>query len=255
MRSYIILGVLSFFLVLTGCNKDNDEQVGSSTLNVEVEFYYGEEDFNINQLYSYDSLDYILKIENLKMYLANLQLLDADGASHLLSEVTFINAADSINRFSFSIPAVQYTELLYSVGVPTSLNGTTNEAFDAALYDPNHPLSLSNGMYWTWNTGYRFVLIDGRCNTNPTEDDEFETLVSIHTGKDYCYRSSSKAMSFFAIEEGMNTIKLSVDVKAFFSSDTDLIDLAVDNQSHGTNESLANRVSDNVIKALDFQKK
>jgi len=255
MRSYVVVSILFIFLLLLGCNKDNDDQVGISTLNVEVLFYYGDEEFEINELYSYDSLDYVLKIENLKMYLANLQLVDADGVSHLLSEVSFVNAADSVNRFSFSIPAVQYTELLYAVGVPISLNGTADASFDAALYDPDHALSLSNGMYWTWNTGYRFVLIDGRCNTNPTVDDDFETLVSIHTGKDYCYRSSSKDMSFVAMEEGISTITLTVDVEAFFSSDSDLIDLAVDNQSHGTNESLANRVSDNVIKALDFEMK
>jgi hypothetical protein len=44
---------------------------------------------------------------------------------------------------------------------------------------------------------------------------------------------------------------LTFDVHGFLASPDDVIDIAVDNQSHGTNEALANRVSDNVIISIE----
>lgn len=246
MRNYIAFGFIFFALFLLSCDKEQVEEIGESKLNMDVKFIFGEEAFNINQVYAYYPLDYDLKIENLKLYLAEMSLVDVDDVRHPLSEILFVNAAETTNTFTFTIPALQYKSIEYSIGVPSNLNGTDNPDFDAALYDPYHPLSLSNGMYWTWNTGYRFVLIDGRCNTNPDIDDEFETLVSIHTGKDYCYRSKSVPFELNAVNGAADEFTLYVDVHGFFSTIDDTIDLAIDNQSHGTNEPLANRVSDNV---------
>lgn len=242
----ILLLFSSLFLMFSACDKNKDQEPGSATLTLDFNFLYGDLAFELNQVYQDYPLEYDLKIENLKLYFSELNLIDVDGNRHQFSEILFVNSADSINSFSFTIPALQYKSIEYSIGVPQAMNGTDNENFDAALYSPSHPLSLSNGMYWTWNSGYRFVLIDGRCNTDPTVDDEFETLVSIHTGKDYCYRTKSVPISLNPVEDGLESIQISIDVHGFFSSSEDVIDLAIDNQSHGTNESLANRVSDNV---------
>lgn len=241
----VILAVL--FLGFAACDKNKVEELGSADLTLDFKFIYGELSFHINEVYQDYPFPYEIKYENLKMYISEISLIDVDGIGHPLSEIIFIDAADSLNKFTFTVPALQYQGIAFSVGVPQSLNGTDNEDFDAALYSADHPLSLNNGMYWTWNSGYRFVLLDGRCNTTPDEDDEFETLVSIHTGKDYCYRSSTKALNWNSVEESNKEMFVFVDVHGFLSGPNELIDVAVDNQSHGTNESLANRVSDNVI--------
>lgn len=249
MKRFLFLTLISLFLLYSSCNKE-DEQVGNSTLSIEVAFLYGEEAFTINEVYSNYPLSYDTKIEKLLLYLSEIKLVDSDGESHDFAEIVFVDAADSISTFTATIPAKNYKRLDFSIGVPQALNGTDNENFDAALYDPNHALSLSNGMYWTWNTGYRFVLLDGRSNTNPDIDDEFETLLSIHTGKDYCYRNKSFSLNYTAMEDGEGSIKLFFNVYDFLAAEDDVIDVAVDNQSHGTNEALANRLSDNVVNSI-----
>jgi hypothetical protein len=248
-----ILYILPFALLMlfSACDKNKDADVGESTLTMDLEFVYGSDDFNLYQIYTNDPFEYDLKIENLKLYLSALSLIDSEGISHSISDVLFFNAADSINSVSFTVPALHYTSLVFSIGVPPALNGTDNENFNAALFSQDHPLSLNNGMYWTWNSGYRFVLIDGRCNTNPNEDEEFETLVSIHTGKDYCYRTKTVDLDLQGQNGNSMNISFVVDVAKFFTSSNDHIDLAIDNQSHGTNEVLANRISDNILLSIN----
>ena len=107
-------------------------------------------------------------------------------------------------------------------------------------------------MYWTWNSGYRFILMDGRVNTTPAEDGDFETLLSIHTGKDYSFRTKEQPYSFTMTKDAMVNMKMRFDVEGFLNNPDDVIDIKVDNQSHGTNEDLANRVSDNAIKSAEI---
>jgi len=249
MKKIFLLSLLSIFLLYSSCKKE--EVKGNSTLTIDVNFTYGDEAFTINQIYDYDPLGYNLKIEKLMLYISEMKLVDSDGESFDFADILYVDASDGVTSFSTTIPEGSYTRLDFAIGVPQSMNGTQNPDFDAALYSPNHALSLNNGMYWTWNTGYRFVLIDGRCNTDPMIDEEFETLLSIHTGKDYCFRNTSRNLNFTAIKDGIGKITLTFDVHGFLASPDDVIDIAIDNQSHGTNEGLANRVSDNVILSIE----
>lgn len=247
MKKTILFILLSAFLVYSSCDKE--EENGDSTLHLEFDFQYENNNFIINQVYTYP-LDYSFKIEKLQLYISEVKLIDQDGGSHDLSKIIFVDSDSDENGITTIIPEGNYTSITFSIGVPQSMNGTQDPDFEAALYDPDHPLSLSNAMYWTWNTGYRFVLLDGRINTNPTEDEEFETLLSIHTGKDYSFRTKTLNLNYSAIKDNAGSIMMTFNVEEFLAGENDIIDIAVDNQSHGTNEGLANRLSDNVIKAV-----
>lgn len=250
MKRIILFTFLSVFLTYSSCKKE--EEKGESTLQLDFNFQFENEEFIINQVYNYP-LDYTFKIEKLLLYISDVKLIDVDGVSHDISKVIFVDSDSDENGISAIIPEGNYKSIVFSIGVPQSLNGTQNPDFDAALYDPNHPLSLSNAMYWTWNTGYRFVLLDGRINTNPLEDEDFETLLSIHTGKDYSFRTKTINLNYTAIKDNTGGIMMTFNVEDFLAGENDVIDIAVDNQSHGTNEGLANRLSDNVIKAVKVE--
>jgi len=247
MKKILLFILFSAFLGYSSCNKE--EEKGDSTLHLDFNFLFEDEEFIINEVYNYP-LDYTFKIEKLLLYISEVKLKDDEGNSHDISKIIFVDSDANDNGITVVIPEGNYKSITFSIGVPQSLNGTENPDFDAALYDPNHPLSLSNTMYWTWNTGYRFVLLDGRINTNPTEDEDFETLLSIHTGKDYSYRSKTINLNYTAVKDNSGEILMTFNVEDFLAGETDIIDIAVDNQSHGTNEGLANRLSDNVIKAV-----
>ena len=247
MKKILLFSLLGLFLFYSSCKKEDAK--GEATITMDFDFVYGDAPFVINQVYSYP-LAYDLKIEALKLYVSNIKLTEDNGAVKELSTVVFIDSDNLTNAITAVIPEGNYTKIEFSIGVPQSLNGTDNPDFDAALYSPTSPLSLSNGMYWTWNTGYRFVLLDGRVNTNPSVDTDFETLLSIHTGKDYSFRTRSMNINVNAMNDASVSLVMKFDVEAFLAGADDVIDIAVDNQSHGTNESLANRMSDNVISSI-----
>lgn len=250
---------LAILIAFSACNKEaenekgNEEQTIDSTIvKIGFAFVYGDEDFELNKVFNYDS-GYDLKFELINLYVANMRLINDKGNAIDGPEITFVKADSSNNEVSVKVPVGNYESIEFAIGVPPNLNGTDNPDFDAALYDPDHPLSLTNAMYWTWNAGYRFIRMDGRLNQTPMEDDEFETLISIHTGKDYSFRSTSLAHQFNAVKDQPVELILTFDVAGFLDNPDDMIDLTVDNQTHGENAYLANRVSDNAIKSVEIK--
>jgi hypothetical protein len=247
MKQLIYLFSISVLIVFSSCNKEEDK--GISTIDLNFEFVYGDENFEENKVYNYNQ-GYEVKFEKLRLYVSNVRLISKDGAVENGPEIIFVDAFKTDNAVSFDVPGGDYTSIEFSIGVPPRLNGTDNPDFSASLYDPNHPLSVANNMYWVWNSGYRFILMDGRMNNNPMEDDIFETLISLHTGKDYSLRSTNISQQFNAPKDQTINLNLKFNVSDFLNNPDDFIDLTVDNQTHGENAALANRVSDNAIKSV-----
>jgi hypothetical protein len=259
MKQLFYILPLAILMVFTSCDKNEDGDpiipdgvIDSSTVSLNFDFVYGDENFEENKVYDY-SLGYHVKFEKLRLYVSNVRLISKEGEVVNGPEIIFVNAFADSNVVTFKVPVGDYDSVAFSIGVPPELNGTDNPDFDAALYDTDHPLSLTNGMYWTWNSGYRFILMDGRMNRNPMEDGIFETLVSLHTGKDYSFRSTKINQEFNVTKDQTVNLKLRFDVSGFIDNPNDVIDLVVDNQTHGENAPLANRVSDNAIISVKFE--
>ena len=212
---------LSAFALLLIASCDKNEENGSSRLTMRFDFSVNGDAFIINEVYDYP-FDYQVRIENLKMYYANISLIRESGEKLGLQSVVYVDAADGAS-FTVDIPTGKYTGLEFSIGVPVSLNGTANPDFDASLYDNDHPLSLTKGMYWTWAAGYRFILMDGKTDTDL--DEVFETPLSIHTGKDYSYRTRTAGLNYEAQKDGNAVIALNLDVIECLASPTDTIDI------------------------------
>ena len=248
---------IAFLMAFSACNdkKESDPVItdpvkDSSTVNLDFRLVYGNGDFELNKVYDY-SLGYQLKFEKLKLYISNVRFIKADNSVVNGPEIIFVeDTSSTFSKVTFKIPIGEYSKMEYSMGVPPDLNGANNPDFDAALYNNDHPLSLNTSMYWTWNAGYRFILIDGKVNQTPMADDDFETLLSIHTGKDYAFRNVEALHEFIAAKDQAIDIEMSIDIAGFLDNPADVIDLAVDNQSHGENAGLANRVSDNAMKSV-----
>lgn len=248
MKKLLLIIPFAIVLVFFACNKEK----GNSNIQMDFDFEYGDQSFEINKIYNYN-FGYEVKFEKMILYVSDVRFIESDGTIAEGPNIIFVDASSDGNKISFDIPEGNYSKIEFSIGVPESLNGTDNPDFDASLYDHDSPLSLSKGMYWTWNSGYRFILMDGRTNTDPMVDDVFETLLSIHTGKEYSYRSNVLSININAAKDQTIPLKLKFNVEGFLNHPDDVIDIAVDNQSHGTNENLANRLSDNAIKSVEIK--
>ncbi len=96
----------------------------------------------------------IFNLKTLKYYLSNVVLVNTDGSRKELKNYQFINLSDaSSQNFSFEkIPNGSFSKIEFYIGVDSLANST---GVHTGALDP------ANQMYWGWDFGYRFWLIEG----------------------------------------------------------------------------------------------
>lgn len=228
----VLVGILSF----TSCEKDDDANPDASDgmAKVIVDFYpmVNGEEIQIADRFETPQ-GYPADLTQLRFYLSNIKL---SGNSPLeLSEISFIDIREHITTLEFEVPAGEYNGIQFDLGVPSELNGTQNPDFSTSIFDTNHPLSVSNGMYWGWATGYRFFVVDGNCDTVPNASNFLPIPFSFHTGMDTLYREIPVFNRSISLgNNDVETLHFGIEMTQFFVNDADTIDLKVDRSFHGS---------------------
>ncbi len=191
--------------------------------------------------------NYRTTVELLKMYFSEIQLASANG-SVPVTDIELFNL-DGPKQTEWSVPVGTYTALYAGLGVPEDLNHT-----DPSTYPVGHPLGLNSATYWTWNSGYRFVMFEGRYDPDPTSIDPLTSSYSMHTGIDTCYAYLNLIPSspITISENGTTDITIRVAVDRFFYSSTETVDLATENAAHGSNLPLALKLTRNVVSSISL---
>lgn len=224
---------------LSACEKDKEEQdpaITEGRINLNMKAVWGDEPFSVGTVYS-DPFDRPILTESLRAYVSNISVIREDGSEVLLADIALINFNDGAT-FSAPIPAGRYTGIRFDIGVPTDRN--TDQ--DPAQYPSAHPLSVqsSQGMFWTWNSGYIFVKFEGKVGLDGNPVDMTDPY-GFHVGLDQFYRELSFSKSF---EIGANATDIDVifDAGTFLTGPDDTIDLEEDFITHTmSNVPLANR--------------
>ncbi|MBL8009779.1 MAG: hypothetical protein JNJ64_04150 [Flavobacteriales bacterium] len=231
--------------LLAGCHKPYNVDGPEGHVRLKVEATWQGQPLQAGEVHLNVS-DYRTQVEVLKMYLAELRLTGPGGAS-ALTDIALFDALNGGDSEVYTAEAGSYSGLHLGLGVPQDLNTS-----DPVLYPVGHPLSVSNGTYWTWATGYRFVMFDGRYDTDPNGTGVPMSLFSIHTGMEPCYRvrDIDFAAPFTVVGGDTTDLVLHVAVDRFFYNAVDTLDLATDHQAHGDNMTLAMRFTDKVINSI-----
>lgn len=154
-------------------------QAGSGVgdaVTVSFEARVGSEAFSCSQVYAgLGSAQTTIEPLDFRLYVHDVQLVAADGTAVPLTldddgtwqsgGVALLDFEDKSGSCSNGTtetrtllqgkaPAGAYTGLSFKVGVPFALNHQNNATAPS-------PLNLST-MFWGWNSGYKFVRIDGR---------------------------------------------------------------------------------------------
>ena len=242
-RSFVVLGLIG--ALFSGCAKPS---AGDGELRVTIVPEWDGQPFQISTEYL-NATDYRVFVDGLRMYLAEAQLIGPNGTVDLYDIDLFNLNAGPVSRIH-TVPSGTYSTMHVGIGVPEALNNS-----DPAQYPQGHPLSVSNGTYWTWTTGYRFVIFEGRYDVDPNGTGTVLPNFSIHTGLDTCYTTTDlvPAVAMVIPDGGLKDVTLRVDVSRFFHSSSDTLDLAVDDQFHGgSNIDVALRLTENIKGALSL---
>lgn len=187
--------------------------------------------------------------EMLRFYLSDIRAVSATG-EELLSTVKLLDVGNGASSFDLSVPEGTWLGLRAGLGLPHDLNYT-----NVALYGDSHPMSVNTGMYWSWATGYKFVLFDGRFNPDPLSTGALLSPFSVHTGMDTCYTTVDlfPALPFSTVKGLATDVTLRVKVDGFLQTPEETIDVVTENQSHGANYPLALKLTRNVKRSLSLE--
>lgn len=239
-------------LSLTGCRHDPlvEPAVPHEPLDREVRVVFhptwNGADFDKTNVYLSGANERVL-VQQVKFYISGFTLL-GDNGSALVSPAELLDLTDGPQERIMRVPIASYDSLRYGLGLPYDLNHQ-----DITLVEPPSPLDFSQGMYWTWATMYRFMIFDGRFDTDPGGTGAPPYQFSLHTGRDECYRERVIPLSVDILADDTTAIRLDVDIARFFTDGTNVLDLSQGSQSHGEAENLlpALRLSDLAVKAIN----
>ncbi|MBL8000081.1 MAG: hypothetical protein JNL32_15775 [Candidatus Kapabacteria bacterium] len=99
-----------------------------------------------------------VRFSRIKFLLSNVELLKENGTSQKVEGYGLIDCSkDTGNYVSASVPAGSYSGIRFLVGLDSTVNfGNPNQ------WAVTHPLSPArNKMYWDWQLGYIFMVLEG----------------------------------------------------------------------------------------------
>lgn len=250
------LPLLVAALLLVTCRPDEDVTpepqplpLTTGTLKVVVRPTWDGAPFVMNQVYTNVS-NYRVKVEGIKFYLGDIQLSNG-GTSTLARDIAYFDLHNNGDTVICSgIQPGNWSGLSAGLGVPAALNDA-----DPLNYPPGHPLDLALGTYWTWATAYRFLQFDGRYDVNASATVPPASPFSMHTGLNACYQEFELPLNgdLVITAGGTTTLVLEMAVDRFFYSDAGTVDLATENQTHGTNLPLAQKLTNNVVHSISAE--
>jgi hypothetical protein len=128
---------------------------------------FGKQNFVLNHNYNLASTDSI-QFETLKFYVSSVQLLSDNKV--VFSEKNSFHLIDAEDSQSLKInlpttSTIEFNQIKFCIGVDstTSVSGAMGNALDA-----------TNGMYWTWQSGYINFKLMGASSVCKTFNHQFE---------------------------------------------------------------------------------
>ena len=156
-KSFLSVIILSFYSFCI------DAQVRKINLDFIPVYNNYKPEINENVLLSTNKQN--VNISKLKFYISNVRLLQSkkeifreEGVYHLLDW-------DQKMNIEFKIPDIEFDEIDFNVGLDSIIN---NSGAIEGVLDP------SNGMYWTWQSGYINVKLEGEYKNKENVGKPFE---------------------------------------------------------------------------------
>lgn len=243
MKKLLTLSLLTSLFFFFACNKDDDtEELITTSIEETDTITKGNVEFVFIPKIDKDLLvlgDTVitpagekLVVNDLKFFVSKIGLshLDAseeniypiEGDSNQVgiylvdfSEMNFHGDHHSEHGFKFSCqaPIGEYADIRYQIGVPREYNL-------ADISTNPYPVNGKNGMYWSWNSGFKFFVLNG--HSPDAQGVPLHLSIGLgHRILDYNFRSMLLAESRdkIVVEEGKTTtLKFEFNLKHFLTN-------------------------------------
>lgn len=218
---------------------------GTGVLKLTVRPMWNGMPFNRTNVYLSAGDERIL-VQQVKFYLSRITTVGAAGRRELAA-AELLDITNGPRERIYVLDTGAVDSLRFGLGLPPDLNAT-----DITTVDPTAPLGNNSGMYWTWATMYRFIIFDGRFDTDAAGSGTPPFPFSIHTGRDTCFREAALATPLTVRHADTAAIELHVDLARFFTDGSVVLRMSDGSQSHGELPELAQalKLSDLAVGAI-----
>jgi hypothetical protein len=240
-----------YFLILSGfifysCDKKQPEPEPQDTfISLSVQPKFGAANLFLDSVYTTVE-GYDFKILDFKFYMTDIK-----NNSNQLAEAVLYDFRENGKTALRTIgDPTKFTNLQGSIGVIESLNHDDPSAF------PNEsPLNISNAgpMHWGWNTGYIFIVIEGKADTLNDGNPVFDHSFSYHIGTDtYLGDFSFTNLTWVKNSTYEYELPLKFEFDKFLQNNGQNINLKTENLTHTAagQQVLTQKVNQNFKEAL-----
>lgn len=197
--------ILAFVLILSSCAEDDIPTLMQVEINFENTLNGKPLQLNSETFTLPSGEPFMAK--KLKYYISNVILSDSESGEvytvpnsyHLIGEE--IKSSIDLGM----IPSAAYDQITFSIGVDAEANAKTDQTGDL---DPN------NDMAWNWNSGYKFMLLEGEFIHKTSGE---RTGLILHIGRNQNYKTVTQSLN--GVQAGRSTqIQLKTTVDQLFLS-------------------------------------
>lgn len=186
-----LLGALLLVLSLWACKPEpgpEPEPTPTSKFELNFTMEWAGQAAYLGQAYRNPQNSDSVVLDALKFYVSNVRLVKHDGSELPVSDIHLYNFLNnsSVGKTTHllgeglrvDVPLGHYLGVRYNIGLTDAQNAT-----DPTTVPSSSLLSDFQGMFWSWNSGYRFFLLEGRQDTLPSDGQSvFSHGLSWHYG-------------------------------------------------------------------------
>ena len=139
-----------------------------SRLFLRFENYVGDRRLSLDTSTYVNELGQSYTVTNFKYYISNIKLTGTDGKTYCKNEGYYIIKQDDPGTWIAElddVPSASYSSISFMIGVDSLHNCSGAQS---GVLDP------INGMFWTWNTGYIFMKLEGKSPASKSPGHIFE---------------------------------------------------------------------------------
>lgn len=210
-------------LTLSSCVKDDDNSTDpkpSATTN-EMHFmvhnYFGNDEIVLNTGTYTNQQNEQLSITTFNYWITNIKFVKSDGSEYVEPNSYRLIRGDQSSTMHFhveDVPAGTYTGVKFMVGV--DVEHSTTGAQDGAL-DP----AVNGDMFWSWNTGYIQVKMEGTSPVSTATDNVFKYHIGgVGAGTETPREVSLTFPSALTIGDQAGSVHMKTDAAKFFGPGT-----------------------------------
>ena len=240
----------------TSCKKDDDDddhkhEEGTGHLHV----YFKNKMNGMDLMYDHthtlsDGREF--NFSTVQYYVSNLRLVKADGTEHPMEGIFELVKGGATSELELEdVPGGNYSGIKFNVGV----DSTTNKTVDPATQPEGSALGVQNpSMYWSWNSGYIFLRLEGNVDTAAVVGNSPEMgTFTMHVGSDPNLMDISLDKNFAVGENEHPSVSVFMDAQYLIDTDLDMSTSADRNTHTMDNMPLVMKLKANIDGAFSAQ--